>query len=88
MTMKRKYICKYWYSQKLAKPTQNLKCRQNCKFYHPETIKDKYTQEFHRELGKCYCGSELMTLMSTKDDDIVFFRVCSLTRRSILKCRK
>lgn len=92
--MTRKLLCRWWYTRKMlarqvaSETNSSISCKSSCKFYHPTTIKDKYTQEYSRELGKCYCGSELITIISNRaNDDSIFFRVCGRTRKSMLRCR-
>lgn len=70
------------------------KCRRNskCRFYHPKVITPTIKKEFHRERGKCFCGSMLKSIRNNRfiRDDAeapIFFMVCGRTRKSIKRCR-
>ena len=90
--MPRKVLCRQYYSRKLAGLSN--RCPKQCQFYHPSSIKSGYTKEYNRELGTCYCGSELITIVrhdsqnqNQNTNGPVFFRVCSRTRKGMLRCK-
>ena len=81
----RKILCRTSYSKLIREKPYT--CPKSCKFYHPGQVKEKYTKEYSRELGKCYCGSDLKTIVGVKADELVFFRVCSNTGRGMKNCK-
>lgn len=92
-----KPLCRSYYKRKLAGANIN-RCSQGkiCKFDHPASISSAHTSDFNRELRRCYCGSELKTIISSQppiynqsgeDVSSIFFVVCGRTRKSIKRCR-
>lgn len=85
----KKYLCRRYYSNKLNGINKN--CR-DCRFHHPSEVSQKYTQEYNRELGFCYCGSVLKTIINRRsrrnnDDNSFFIIVCSRTHKGMKRCR-
>lgn len=82
-----KILCRQYYSRKLVGLSN--RCPKQCKFYHPSNVKDAHTKEYKRELGTCYCGSELKTVVrhDTQNDTPIFFQVCSRTRKGMSRCK-
>lgn len=74
----------------------NNKCRKGdkCRFYHPSPITPTIQKKTRRELGKCYCGAKLRTVVDNRyysniDEESrkpIFYNICSRTRRSIRRC--
>lgn len=88
--MKYKPLCRKYYGYRL-KGRSNFRCNIRCRLSHPETVSSSDTQEYNRELGKCYCGSPLKTLLidkSTDRDRPLFIVICSRTWKGISKCRQ
>lgn len=62
--------------------------RQRCRFYHPKIVTIDIQKERDRQLGYCFCGAKLRSTMNHKgkDDDPIFYVVCSRTSRSMRRC--
>lgn len=70
----------------------NCPNRLKCRFEHPDIITPEMRQKCLRDIGRCYCGCSLKTIMhrySSKndEDENIFSNVCSRTKKSIEKCR-
>jgi len=84
-----KKLCRHYYSRLLKGNRQN--CPKTCPFNHPLHVELKHTKEYNRQLGHCYCGAELKTIMCKKrsnETQPLFFVVCGKTSRSIYRCQK
>lgn len=69
---------------------KNGKCPKHdkCAFFHPKVITTVMKQTAARELGKCFCGAPLRTIIRNKPcQNLEFFVVCSSTSKSIHRCR-
>ena len=84
-----KNLCKRYYGRLLTGKGQT--CPQACSLYHPLKVTNQGTKEYNRKLGRCYCGSELMTVICHKnrfnEKEPRFFVICSKTRRSMRGCQ-
>jgi hypothetical protein len=94
-----KLLCRNFYS-KLLKGENPKSCSlgKNCKFTHPKKVSPRYTNEFNRQLGFCYCGSSIKSILNKKYHYLsdpesselnlpLFYMVCSRTRKSIKRCK-
>ena len=87
--MRYKTLCRRYYGYRL-KGRSNYKCNNKCRLYHPDTITPNDTQEYNRELGQCYCGSYLKTLLIDKSNDMekpLFIVICGRTWKGISRCK-
>lgn len=86
-------ICRPYVHSKIHNLPPQCRKGQRCRFYHPEVIDASVIEDYDRELGRCYCGASLRTLInqrSLQDDEVElkpFFVVCSRTGKSIVKCK-
>ena len=63
--------------------------RWSCNFYHPRVITRIIKQAASREPGYCYCGAKLKTIIRGRQNEkLTYFVVCSVTSRSMRKCKK
>lgn len=86
-----KPLCRFYYNEKLK--GKERKCRNRCLFYHPENLNDRDTEEFNRDIGYCYCGAPLITIVNRKygaedENDKIFMVVCGLTFKGKNRCRR
>lgn len=73
--------------------TPLIKCKKGtkCNFYHPKKVNKNDTLEFEREVGYCYCGAILRTIINRRvacDEDGLFMVVCSRTYKGKNRCKK
>jgi len=80
-------VCRYFFKKKCSRGDK-------CRFYHPPRITRTIKKRARRPIGKCYCGSELRTIMNNTpirygpedEERPTFYRVCARTRKSIKRC--
>jgi hypothetical protein len=86
-------LCRAYY-QILLEKGNPIRCPagKNCGFRHPISVNQIDTEEYNRQLKRCYCGSFLKTIINKRaylnENAPQFFVVCSKTLRSMRRCKR
>lgn len=88
--LKRKPLCRnYYYKMLIGQAASKCKRGKKCTFDHPSQITSSNTSEYNRDLGYCYCGAPLKSIINkngNEEEEPYFFKVCARTMKSINKC--